>query len=879
MADKEVTIKVSADTAPAKANLSELEGQMKQLGQNGGSGDTTAPAGGITAEQADLLNKMQAQLLAYKTQVDELRAAYERLANSTSGASSKSSESLKALEAEVEVLKKQQNALVDKVLELQVENNRLRDAHAGAGSGAQSQASAENGLAQRMAYAAMNVRQLRQEIVTLNSARKAAAAAGDTKAYEELTAKVGAARTALRAARQARNVEKAAMMGQAAAGMQLANQVNSLAQSVQQGSEDIGGMITQVLSLGMAIKAGLGPIGWLMLAIQGLQIAWNRYSAAQEEARQKDIQRVNSQLEMVERLQKELDDMSEKNRSNKLNEIKQELSEFEKQLQDAEAERQRSARAANLEASEAAAKRLTSAEAAYQQELANVEVLKAQGGLTEEQAEQRKNAALEAKNAALEAIREESAARENAEKLAASRAAENIAQRLEEEINKKYGAFEEVLSVKLPTVSEWQELQIKLKNGLAETRDIAFGQEVNARMNQLRQALQALGIAWRGTDEELLGYMAELREARAAAQDRVKALRDQAASARENAAQSASENRVARDAYEAQQQTIAAQQEASAAARESAEAKKQEAEYNREIASELSRISGQYRVTGSYKEEDNRSAKQIRDCDRTILEAKERELRDLLARTSDAATREKIQAALDDTEKAQRALADATRQAADQEAKRLKNMAPPEFHSKNRQVDRNLKSLGKSYARYAKAAEKAAEAGDAKAMERAQKRMQYYAGRMGRASKDQEKADRMYKKDAEALEAVAEEHGKDYQRVKRAGQEKGRQEAAEARRRRRANQEAARQQRAQQQAVQPEQQASTQVDAQEVAARSQAAMQELTAQISALTCACNGIAAAASSAAGAAAGAVKRLNAQIKTLNEEVNAIREEVDA
>lgn len=310
-----------------------------------------------------------------------------------------------------------------------------------------------------------------------------------------------------------------------------------------------------------------------------------------------------------------------------------------------------------------------------------------------------------------------------------------------------------------------------------------------------------------------------------------------------------------------------------------AEAKKQEAEYNREIASELSRISGQYKVTGSYKEEDNRSAKQIRDCDRTILEAKERELRDLLARTSDAATREKIQAALEETEKAQRALAEATRKAADQEAKRLKNMAPPEFHSKNKQVDRNLQSLGKSYARYAKAAEKAAEAGDAKAMERAQKRMQYYAGRMGRASKDQEKADRMYRKDAEALEAVAEEHGKDYQHVKRAGQDKRRQEAAEARRNRRANQEAARQQRTQQQAAQPQQQPQPQVNAQEVAAKSQAAMQELAAQVAALTGACNGVASAAEGAAKAAKNAVKTLNQKLKSLNEEVAAIREEVDA
>lgn len=933
MADKEVTIKVSADTAQAKANLSELGEKMKQLGKGGAGGDTTAPAGGITAEQADLLNKMQAQLVAYNAKVDELRAAYDRLANSTSGASSKSSESLKALEGEVEVLKKQQSALVDKVLELQVENNRLRDTHAGAGSGAQSQASAEDGLAQKMAYAAMNVRQLRQEIVSLNSARKDAAAAGDTQDYEELTAKVGAARTALRAATQARNVEKAAMMGQATAGMQLANQLNALAESAASGQVNVASMANQVISLGMAFKAGLGPIGWVMAALQGLQMVmqrvteWDKKEAAAIAETEKMLKKKAEAMEALR--------LEEMKTANAIAKGQAEESARQAEAQGkAELERLKSENAAKQ------AERNRELQALRSSLKAETDLKKA-AVLSGELSEDEFNAWQEGQNRKLAQAEKNNQLLANEERRAMVEKELAISQATLDEREKLYGKLSgkldadqaaliaaddgslkalldrydslaksqderrtaiEELEEKLDNASHWygddadkEELEKQLdaaKDALRSVSSELVGVESELRLGFGKQMdlLQEVGISKEESLEAnariLLSLKQELNETDKTRDQQIEKQRELQAqlSAIEEERKAIEQGVTERQREADAASTLRKAKEDKARAEEEskkrdAEAKKQEAEYNREIASELSRISGQYKVTGSYKEEDNRSAKQIRDCDRTILEAKERELRDLLARTSDAATREKIQAALDDTEKAQRALADATRKAADQEAKRLKNMAPPELHSKNKQVDRNLQSLGKSYARYAKAAEKAAEAGDAKAMEKAQKRMQYYAGRMGRASKDQEKADRMYKKDAEALEAVAEEHGKDYQHVKRAGQDKRREEAAEARRNRRANQEAARQQRTQQQAAQPQQQPQPQVNAQEVAAKSQAAMQELAAQVAALTGACNGVAAAAEGAAKAAKNAVKTLNQKLKSLNEEVNAIREEVDA
>ncbi len=773
-----------------------------------------------------------------------------------------------------------------------VEKAREKEAEATA-KAAEKQATADAKTAEQMRLMTSSAERLASEIASLTELRRAAAEAGDAETYELATKALNETRAAYREVAQASEEAGAAGVRTCTT---LRGAVGNFIKSLFAGK-------LAVRELGMALK-GLAYssviLGAIQLAMDGIMWAWEKLkeligitgdeSEKAGEKMEKAAQRAQRAVEDCTRAIENLKKAQEEASKTK---IRDEVAEGYRKEAEAAKEAEQAIKA--KQAAEVEARKEEAREISHKLEMEakELERQKEMGEISEEKYRQlydglRKRQA-EAKAKEIE---------DNAE------ARQADAFELEQfALGKKLDAFEKVAQAEaaLKTTlnyeqialleAESKEAEVRLEAARKKYEDAQLLSESEGRYEKMKEAqleidettaeiaqlqynlLHAEGM------EEYERRKEDLKQAQAAYKkwgDEEKRYSEQfhAAEAALVQAKNNSANELKRTL-----EKIEADSNLAALKDKKKRQEKQEAEYNSKIASELSKITDLYKLTGSYKEEDNRSAKQIRDCDRTILEAKERELRDLLARTSDAATREKIQAALDDTEKAQRALADATRAAADQEAKRLKNMAPPEFHSKNKQVDRNLQSLGKSYARYAKAAEKAAEAGDAKAMEKAQKRMQYYAGRMGRASKDQEKADRMYKKDAEALEAVAEEHGKDYQRVKRAGQEKGRQEAAEARRRRRADQEAARQQRTQQQAVQPQQQASPQVDAQEVAARSQAAMQELTAQITVLTGACNGIAAAASSAAGAAAGAVKRLNAQIKTLNEEVNAIREEVDA
>lgn len=886
------------------------------------------------------IDALATKLMSLQVENNSLKEVFERLSRSTSGFSGAEMDLSNRME-----LSKRTTA------ELQEELKRLSDARImaaeindveeytrlGVAIGHVNAALSEHKRAQAMAdslrYGAMNARELRAEVEKLSGALRKASVSGDRGAYERLAQSLQSARGALRSLTQEQNIARAAMMGQATAGMQLANQLNALAESAASGQVNVASMANQVISLGMAFKAGLGPIGWVMAALQGLQLVMERVTGweAKEAAAIAETEKMlKKKAEAMEALR--IEEMKTANAIAK--------GQAEESARQAEAQGQ--AEIARLKGENAAkqAERERDLQSLRSTLKAETDLKKAavmRGELSEEEfnawqeGEKRKIEQAEKNNQLISNQEKEAVVKKELEISQAVLAARGslyatISEKLDKDQTEiiaaddgalkalfsqyeslyksqedKRAAVEE-LRKKVEDATHWykndsgrEELVEQLRIAEEELRTYigktaSTAQEIELAYGDQLEILRKTGVATEdgmmanakilltlkeelnSADEQYTTQLAKHREL----QTQLVLLQEGKKAIEQGVTEQQREADAASTLRKAKEDKARAEEESK---KRDAEAKKQDAEYNREIASELSRISGQYKVTGSYKEEDNRSAKQIRDCDRTILEAKERELRDLLARTSDAATREKIQAALEETEKAQRALADATRKAADQEAKRLKNMAPPEFHSRNKQVDRNLQSLGKSYARYAKAAEKAAEAGDLKEMERAQKRMKYYAGRMGRAGKDQEKADRMYKKDAEALEAVAEEHGKDYQHVKRAGQDKRRQEAAEARRNRRANQDAARQQRTQQQAAQPQQQPQPQVNAQEVAAKSQAAMQELAAQVAALTGACNGVAAAAEGAAKAAKDAVKTLNQKLKSLNEEVAAIREEVDA
>lgn len=125
-------------------------------------------------------------------------------------------------------------------------------------------------LAEMMRLTMMTRKELRAEILRLIDAQKSAAAQNNSKAYEELTTSINRAKEALEKLNTAQQVGMIAMQQQAQTGMQFAQGLGSMKTAAGQGAAGLATMATQAIALGMAIKAGLGPIGWVMAALQGL---------------------------------------------------------------------------------------------------------------------------------------------------------------------------------------------------------------------------------------------------------------------------------------------------------------------------------------------------------------------------------------------------------------------------------------------------------------------------------------------------------------------------------------------------------------------------------------------------------------------------------
>lgn len=85
------------------------------------------------------------------------------------------------------------------------------------------------------------------------------------------------------------------------AGQQLAQSFDTLAdglgnfsESVETGTVNLAGMANSIIQVGMAVKAGLGPIAWVIAALQLLQNAYNSY--AQTQKRIQEIEKENKSI-------------------------------------------------------------------------------------------------------------------------------------------------------------------------------------------------------------------------------------------------------------------------------------------------------------------------------------------------------------------------------------------------------------------------------------------------------------------------------------------------------------------------------------------------------------------------------------------------------
>lgn len=85
------------------------------------------------------------------------------------------------------------------------------------------------------------------------------------------------------------------------AGQQLAQSFDALSEglgnfseSVENGTVNLAGMANSIMQVGMAVKAGLGPIAWIIAALQVLQSAYNSY--AQTQKRIQELEKENKNI-------------------------------------------------------------------------------------------------------------------------------------------------------------------------------------------------------------------------------------------------------------------------------------------------------------------------------------------------------------------------------------------------------------------------------------------------------------------------------------------------------------------------------------------------------------------------------------------------------
>lgn len=137
-----------------------------------------------------------------------------------------------------------------------------------------------------------STREVTAELRRLNAERKTASKAGDFGRVSELNKQIAVYKQVIRQLKQARQLEKVATMQQiqAAGGLagtikKLSEQVANLSKSTKDGTLDISSLTNTVIQLSFAMKAGLGPISLIMLAIEAVNATWNAYAKHQKAAK------------------------------------------------------------------------------------------------------------------------------------------------------------------------------------------------------------------------------------------------------------------------------------------------------------------------------------------------------------------------------------------------------------------------------------------------------------------------------------------------------------------------------------------------------------------------------------------------------------------
>ena len=161
---------------------------------------------------------------------------------------------------------------------------------------------AELARAEKEAYATSLVTLSKQELIAeierLAAAQKQAADEGDNTAVKKYSEQYATARQRLERLNSELNLNRVALSQQSQTAEMLARQLKTVVggfsnfeESLENGTVDLAGMANGLYSLTNAFKMGMGPIGWAILALEGLSTAINWYATKQKEAEEAEKKR------------------------------------------------------------------------------------------------------------------------------------------------------------------------------------------------------------------------------------------------------------------------------------------------------------------------------------------------------------------------------------------------------------------------------------------------------------------------------------------------------------------------------------------------------------------------------------------------------------
>lgn len=656
-------------------------------------------------------------------------------------------------------------------------------------------------LAAAMKLETMGNKALLAELKALAAARKAAAAAGDAEAYKKLAAQYARAKSALEQLSSQGNLNKIALMGQAQAGMQFASGLGQLGQQLQSGSTDLAGMATQAIGLGMAMKAALGPIGWLMMAVQGLQLAWDAWQGKKSDDINRQIEETRAKTEALIKAWEKLKESSKSEQDAKLAAA---AKDFERSAQaadaraDAERQKQEEARASQEEADR---HRLALLEQEAAAERARLQAARDAGRLDDAAAARQMAALEERMEAERRSMGEAAARRQAAAQQEAAAMARALADAYAQAAQSSADRFEPVMRIKLPDEAEIAETERKLAELDEDSPQYAEAarrkDEIVKIMAECRKALAEAGLAAASGAQENMEYVRRVQEAVAAQGGIARQKRAEAEAAARGAAAAAQQERNRIEESEAaartQQQTALAGLQSAAAAAQSAELQEAWAAVQRKslgaqeawlqktisqlnagsqaagkwaeqlravrlkgVQDALGELETRFRLTGDYARMDNRTQAQIHAADKHALQQRKAALEQLKASPDvDAATLKAINAKLKETRRQSAGLERAMAASARAALQQVEGMKPQKLKAANKMAQNRLDALARAYARMAKMAARAAGKGDSKAAERYQKSMRKNALAQERIAGFSGQAAAHHRKTAANLQAIA----------------------------------------------------------------------------------------------------------------------------